>query len=124
METNELLFFDKMPAALPLYETFIEHLSSAVPSYKTNVKKTQISFSNRYNFAFVSLPVRNIKGHSGVYIIITFGLRHQVTDPRIAVSVEPYPNRWTHHVIVQHTDEIDEQLMQWIQAAYDFSMTK
>lgn len=124
MEYNELMFFDRMPQALPLYEAFIEKLDAAVPSYNLSVKKTQISFSNRYNFAFVSLPVRKMKGWPEVCIIVTFGLRDQVTDPRIAVSVEPYPNRWTHHVVVGDAAEIDGQLMAWIQEAYTFSMNK
>lgn len=124
MEYNELMFFDRMPQALPLYEAFIEKLDAAVPSYNLSVKKTQISFSNRYNFAFVSLPVRKMKGWPEVCIIVTFGLRDQVTDPRIAVSMEPYPNRWTHHVVVGDAAEIDGQLMAWIQEAYTFSMNK
>jgi hypothetical protein len=89
------------------------------------VQKSQIKFSNKHGFAFVWLPIgRKIKGRSGVYIVVTFGLEHRVDDPRIAVSVEPYPNRWTHHVVVQSVDEVDEQLVGWLREAYDFALNK
>ena len=35
-------------------------------------------------------------------------------SPRIDAAVEPYPNRWTHHVPVQGIEEIDEELMGWV----------
>jgi hypothetical protein len=37
---------------------------------------------------------------------------------------EPYPNRWTHHVIVQNESDINDQLMGWIKQAYAFSLNK
>ncbi|MFR6217731.1 MAG: DUF5655 domain-containing protein [Enterocloster bolteae] len=39
-------------------------------------------------------------------------------------ATEPYPNRWTHHVIVQSADEIDDKLMGWIREAYEFALVK
>ena len=124
MDEQIIFFFAKMPQALPLYQAFARQMQARFEGYTVKVQKTQISFSNKYNFAFVSLPYRKIKGRPDVYIIVSFGLSHKVDDPRISVSVEPYPNRWTHHVIVQNADEIDAQLMAWIAEAYSFSMFK
>ena len=58
------------------------------------------------------------------YLVVTFGLDRQVSSPRIAVSVEPYPNRWTHHVLIQSSQEIDEELLGWLREAYVFSAQK
>lgn len=124
MELDVLHFFEKMPQALPLYEAFVAGLDARLPKYNTKVQKTQISFSNKHGFAFVWLPIRKMKGRPEVYIIVTFGLARQVVDPRILESVEPYPRRWTHHVIVSQVEEIDTQLMDWVEEAYDFSMIK
>lgn len=124
MDADVWMFFDKMPQALPLYEAFVSKLCSELDDVTIRVQKTQISFSNKHNFAFVSLPIRKIKGRPDVYIIVSFGLDHQVVDPRIEVATEPYPNRWTHHVIVQSESEMDEQLMDWIKQAYVFSLYK
>ena len=124
MDNDILMFFDKMPEALPLYETIENKMYAEFVGVRIKVSKTQISFSNKYGFTYVSLPARKIKGWPEKCVILTFGLSHQVIHPKIAVSTEPYPHRWTHHVIIQTTDDIDEQLMEWIKEAYDFSMVK
>ena len=45
-------------------------------------------------------------------------------DPRIAVAVEPYPRRWTHHVLLSRPEEVDGQLLDWLREAYVFSQCK
>ena len=57
-------------------------------------------------------------------MVVTFGVSHHIEDSRIEVATEPYPNRWTHHVIVQSADEIDDKLMGWIREAYEFALVK
>lgn len=118
------LFFDKMPQVLPIYQAFEERILKECAYIEIQVKKTQISFKNKYNFAFVSLPVRRRKGWPEICIIVTFGLSHRLESRRIMQAVEPYPNRWTHHVIVEDVDEIDQELMGWIREAYEFALLK
>ena len=55
---------------------------------------------------------------------VSFGLGYRKDSPRIDVATEPYPNRWTHHVMVGSVNEIDEELLSWICEAADFSMYK
>ena len=119
-----LIFFEKMPGAFALYETIRELICSEFDNVTVRVQKTQISFSNRYNFAFVSLPNRRIKERPDVYVILTLGLGHRLEHPRIAIATEPYPGRWTHHIIIQGKDEIDDQIVEWLNEAYHFSMIK
>ena len=122
---DELFFFNEKPAALPLYEVFVERLLAEIDNVTVKVQKTQISFSNKYNFAFVSfLPVRKAKERPKTYITVTFGLRYKKESPRIDVSSEPYPNRWTHHMLVSSEEEIDDELMGWIKEAAAFSAGK
>lgn len=45
-------------------------------------------------------------------------------SPRVAVAVEPYPNRWTHHVVVSSPQQLDDTLFAWIEEAYQFAQTK
>lgn len=66
-------------------------------------------------------------------------VRKEITDIRIKVqktqisfynrhlidaASEPYPNRWTHHVLVSDRNEIDDELMGWIKEAAAFSDKK
>ena len=65
---DELFFFNEKPRALPLYEAFVKRLLAEVSDVTVKIRKTQISFSNKYNFAFVSLlPVRRAKGKPEFY---------------------------------------------------------
>ena len=122
---DELFFFDEKPAALPLYEAFAKRLLAELDNVTIKVRKTQISFSNKYNFAFVSLlPVRRAKARPETWITVTFGLQYKKESPRIDVASEPYPNRWTHHMLISSVDEIDDELMGWIKEAAAFSAGK
>ena len=125
MDQDVLYFFDGKPEELLLYEAFEEKVFSEVDGVKVKVQKTQIAFSNRYHFAFVSfLPVRKAKERQESYIVVTFGLGYHVESPRIDGAVEPYPGRWTHHVLISGTGEIDEELMGWVKEAAAFSAGK
>lgn len=93
-----------------------------MPDTALKVQKSQITFRARYGFAFVSL--RRMKGCPEVFLILSFGLSHRLDSPRIAVAVEPYPNRWTHHVILSEVGQLDSELMDWLQEAHDFALTK
>lgn len=125
MNQDILQFFDTRPNALPLYELFEQRLLSEIENVTIKVQKTQISFSNKHNFAFVSfLAVRKAKERPENYIVITFGLGYHVESPRIDVASEPYPNRWTHHVLISEPEEIDDELMGWVKEAAVFSAGK
>ena len=125
MSGDELFFFNEKPAALPLYEAFAQRLFTEIDNVTIKVQKTQISFSNKYNFAFVSfLPARKAKERPKPYITVTFGLRYKKESPRIDAASEPYPNRWTHHVLISPEKEIDDELMGWIKIAAEFSANK
>lgn len=124
MTTDEILFWDQWWNLLPLYETLRNILTETYPDMRIKVSKTQISFYNRHMFAMVSPPARRKKGWPKEFIMVSFGLPYQIVSPRIAVSTEAYPNRWTHHVIVEDASKIDKELMAWIDEAYVFSEGK
>ena len=124
MTADELMFFEKMPDMLPVYTVLKEKLDQKYPDMSIKVTKTQISFRNKYVFAMASLPYRRKKEWPKEYLMVSFGLAYQKESPRIVQSVEAYPNRWTHHVIVETAEEIDEELMRWIGEAFQFAMVK
>ena len=119
-----IAFFNKMPGTLHLYDAVYQWIRSEFDDVIIRVQKTQISFYNKHLFACVSLPVRRKKSWPELCIILTFGLGHKLEHPRIAVATEPYPGRWTHHVLIQSPDEIDGQIKEWLREAYHFSMNK
>ena len=123
--SDELLFFDSKQEALPLYTAFRGAVSERVPDIRIEVKKTQISFFTRYMFAAVSFtPVRKAKDRPDPFLTITFGLPYRKESARIDITTEPHPNRWTHHVMIGTEEEIDEELISWIQEAAEFADRK
>lgn len=125
MNTDILFFFNEHADALPLYERLEAQILAQIPDVKIKVSKTQISFSNKCGFSFASfLPCRKAKDRPKTWLTVSFGHDRKVESPRIDVATEPYPNRWTHHVMVSSVEEIDEELMGWIIEAAAFSASK
>jgi len=124
MNINEMMFFDRMPQMLSVYETLRNRLFEKYPVIQVKGSKTQISFRNRHIFAMVSLPLRRIKGAPETYMLVSFGLSYRVDSSRVFQAVEPYPNRWTHHILIERRGDIDAELMEWLDAAYQFSTIK
>lgn len=116
MTSAEALFFSAQPALLPLYAALAE-ASSRYPDVTVRVQKTQITYVHRY--VFLCASIRRVKG--AARLVVTFGLPHRVDSPRIWQAVEPYPNRWTHHVLVSAPGEVDTELLAWLDEAYAFA---
>ena len=118
------MFFDGHPAELALYEALFRRMDGAFPEGTVKVQKSQISFYGRHLFGAASIPVRRKKDWPPDCLMVTFGLEHRANSPRIAVATEPYPNRWTHHLLLTDPAEIDRQLLDWLQEAYWFAENK
>lgn len=125
MDASILFFFEEKPEALPLYEALEGRILEEIENVTIKVQKTQISFANKHNFAFVSfLPARRGKQRPETWITVTIGLGRRLESPRVDAATEPYPNRWTHHLLISNPEEIDGELMGWIREAAAFSAGK
>ena len=123
-EMDILFFFGEKQEELRLYNLFFDCICTAFPEASVRVQKSQISFYGRHFFAAASLPLRRKKGWPEHSLLITFGLPCRLDSPRIAVAVEPYPGRWTHHVLVSREEQLDEELFEWVSASWAFSESK
>lgn len=119
-----LMFFDGKPLELSLYQALFEQLEKLFPGGSVRVQKSQISFYGRHLYGAASLPVRRRKGWPEHCLVVTLGLNRRLESPRVAVAVEPYPGRWTHHFLLTETDQIDGELLGWFQEAWDFAESK
>ena len=124
-DADTLMFFDRHPDVLPLYRAFEVLLFDSFPVVNKRVQKTQITFSNRHVFACASFARVKRKAELPTrYLVITLGLPAPLDSERIAVKTEPYPGRWTHHIVVSAPEELDEELLSWIKTAYAFADAK
>jgi hypothetical protein len=119
-------YLAREPRALPLYLEIEALLLAAFPGAHVDVQRSQITFrlqptlepgqppGRERTLAAVWLPIHPVAGRPEVYVVLTFGLRRRVDDPRIVEAVEPYPGRWTHHMIISSAAQIDEQVLAWL----------
>lgn len=119
MDSRILEFFTNMPLAIPIYKAVEAYLTSLGPVTR-RIHKTQISFRAVYGFAYVWLPVKKVKDRPEQYLVLSFGLDHQVQSPRIVESLEPYPGRWMHHLILAAPEALDEEVREWLRLAYQY----
>lgn len=122
---DELMFFNVHMTAVPLYEAFAGELFQQFPATSMRVQKSQITFSNRHVYACVSLArVRKKAELPEPYLVITLGLPYPLDSERVAVKTEPYPGRWTTHIVVGTPGELDEAFWSWVGQAYEFAQNK
>ena len=123
-ENDILFFFDDKPLELALYEALFSQMEEEFPEGTVKVQKSQISFYGRHLFAAASLPVRRKKSWPEHCVVVTVGLSRQMESPRVAVAVEPYPGRWTHHILISEESQIDDELLEWLEEAWAFAESK
>ena len=125
MDQNVLFFFNEHPEALPLYEAFEKRLLAELEGVVIQPQKSQITLKNRRVFGAVSfLLARRAKARPDPYITITMGLNRREGSPRVDQTSEPYPGRWTHHLVIGAAEEIDDELMAWVREAFAFAAAK
>ena len=120
-----LLFFDGHLSALPLFQALEERLFALFPDAGRRVQKTQITYFSRYVFACVSfLRVKRKAEMPEAYIVLTLGLPYPLDSARVPVKCEPYPGRWTCHLVLCRPEDLDEEILSWLREAYAFSESK
>lgn len=114
ISAEEAFFFAGKPEERQLYEQLAKTMHAELPPYQLRVQKTQITLVNPKVFACVSLKWKNC-------IVVSFGLPDRMISPRIHQAVRVRENRWTHHMKLYRANDVDEELMDWLKAAYWFS---
>jgi hypothetical protein len=114
-------YFIGYPSQLNTFNRLQEIILGFGP-VKIEAMKSQISFGTNYKFAWVWLPQKwKMKQPEGS-MVLTIGLDHTIEDPRIKESVNPYPNRWVHHLVINESDQLDGTVIAWLDEAYQFSL--
>ena len=112
-------FFERDPNVLDLFQALSREVLKRHPHARIQVQKSQLSFRGPRPFCAAWLPLRpGIKGRPEHYLVVSFGLDQQIRHPRLVETVEPYPGRWTHHTLLATIDDIDAELLGWIDLAF------
>ena len=49
---------------------------------------------------------------------------HPLSSPRVAALSQPYPGRWTAHIVIGSAADVDAELLGWVETAYAFAQAK
>ena len=112
-------FFEGRPEALMYFEALREEIEALGP-VKLEVMKTQVSFAAERKFAWVWLPQMWTRKRPETSITLTFCLDREVRHPKIVEAVEPSPGKWTHHILINRIEDLDDEVRDWLREAYDF----
>ena len=124
-DRDTLAFFDGHLAALDLYLALEALVYARFSPVHKRVQKTQITFSNRCVFACVSFArVKRRPELPEGYLVLTLSLPEPLDSPRAAVVTEPWPGRWTHHLVLSRPEELDGELTGWLGRAHAFAARK
>jgi len=113
-------YFDGYPQQEQLFQAIRDMIKSLGP-VKVEVMKSGISFGTRFKFSWIWLPQKYDQRQPPGSLVLSFGLDQRIVHARIKEAVNPYPQRWTHHVVINTRDDLDETLRGWLAQAYRFS---
>lgn len=116
-------FFAGKPEAKALFMA-VERKIQAIGPAIIKVSKTQISFATRTQFAWVWMPLPTDRKRPLHSLVLSFGGGRRIVNDQIVEAIEPYPGRWTHHVIIAEAADLTSAVDAWIREAYRFSETR
>lgn len=100
-----------------LYAAIAKRLRAAVGEISVKHDRTQTAFVRRVQFAWVSMPRR--RADAGA-VMLSFGLPSPVESGRILHRAQVAPGRWMHHMLIRDEEEMDDEVLGWLTAAWAF----
>ena len=116
-------FFSEKPIQHHLFDLLRRYIQS-LGFVEMKATKSQISFANKRQFAWVWLPISWDKKRPKNSIVLSFSLEKKVTHLQIVQVVEPYSKRFMHHVIIEKESDITDVVRKWLKEAYAFGNSK
>ena len=110
-------FFAGHEGSRPIFEALrgaIEDLGLV----EIRITKSQVAFCREKAFAWAWIPDRYLHGKHAP-LVLTLGFRQRDASPRWKEIVELKPGRFTHHLELYSTTDIDDEVRAWLRAAWD-----
>jgi hypothetical protein len=110
-------FFDGFPESRQLFDALRKEVDS-LGEVELRVTRSQVALRRAKNFAWAWIPEKSLR-RKAAPLVLSFGFRHRDPSPRWKEIVEPYRGRFTHHLELYSTKDIDKEVFGWLQAAWD-----
>jgi hypothetical protein len=108
-------FFAGHPDALAVFDK-VRAVLLGLGAVDVRPSRSQVAFRRRRGFASLWLPGRHL-ARPTAEVVLTIALGRRDPSPRFKQVAQPSPKHWMHHLEVRHPDEIDAQVVGWLQEA-------
>jgi predicted transport protein len=115
MTLDEFFFDNVLPKKL--FEAVRQEVE-AIGETTIRITKSQIAFRRQRSFAAVWMPEQYLKREAAPLVLSVF-TKTQIKSSRWKEVVEPVPGRFTHHLELKDTGDIDEEVISWLQQAWE-----
>ena len=109
-------FFAGQEGPRLIFETLRSALD-AVGKAELRVTKSQVAFRRRRAFAWAWMPGTYLRGRYAP-LVLTISLRRRHPSTRWKEIVEPTLGRFTHHLELRSSADIDDEVLSWLQEAW------
>jgi hypothetical protein len=108
----EAHFDGRSPVVYDIYDTLVKAARKFGP-VEQDPKKTSIHLNRRFAFAGISTRRDSL--------ILTVKSVDDIKSPRITKREQASANRWHHEIKLSHPDEIDSEVLNWLERSYEIS---
>lgn len=116
-------FFSNQEKQISLFNA-VEGIINSIGPVTIDVKKSVISIGAKTKFAWIWMPQPWSSKRPEDCLALTFVVDRYIEDDRIVEALEPYPDRWIHHVIIQVEDDLTDDVYRWLSEAYTLSQNR
>ena len=110
-------FFAGHEDSRPIFEALRKAIEDLGP-VEMRVTKSQVAFCRRKAFAWAWVPDRYLHGKHAP-LVLTLSFRYRDSSPRWKEVVEPAPGRFTHHLELSTTTDVDDEIRAWLRVAWE-----
>lgn len=94
----------------------VEQEVAAIGEANVRVTKSQVAFRRRRAFAWVWRPGQYV--NNPVPAVLSIALPREIASERFKEVVHPSPRVWMHHLELDDSSQVDDQVRGWLSEAY------
>lgn len=115
-------FFDGWkPELTPVARTFLLRCLEQWPGTQVVTQKSQVGLRDPRPYCALWPPLHGgFRQRPRDFLVVSLFLPERLASERVAEAVEPYPGRWTNHLLLRTAEEVDEALLSWVARARQF----
>jgi hypothetical protein len=109
-------YFEGHTESRNLFESLRADIQS-IGAVNIRVTKSQVAFYRRKPFAWAWIPGKYLHGR-GAPLVLTLSFDQRDPSPRWKEIVETAPGRFTHHLEVYSSADVDDEVRHWLREAW------